>query len=210
MPCSLVFPTLLQHMKSVAAAPICHNSHRNSHKNIQSVQKQLLGELPTKIELQDRCFASASCLRVAGIHLCHPTNESELPHGPPFCCPDLLQTNRIMPLIVVIVDPMFCATVPAERLGIVEQPPVAIDLLHRLPTDHANSTCECGRAGTSKTTTFLSPLPTPAALARARPSTWKQKKIMLSRQQAPTSWSSVHVQGHPGDFPGAWVGHATK
>ncbi len=33
-----------------------------------------------------------------------------------------------MPLIVVIVDPMFCATVPAERLGIVEQPPVAIDL----------------------------------------------------------------------------------
>ena len=50
----------------------------------------------------------------------------------------------------------------------------------------------------------------PLPAARARPSTWNQKKNMLSRQQAPTSWSSVHVQGHPGDFPGAWVGHATK
>ncbi len=72
---------------------------------------------------------SASGLRVAGIHLRHRTNESELLHRPPLCRPDLLQINWIVPPIVVFIDPMFCTAELAEQLGIIERPPVAIDLL---------------------------------------------------------------------------------
>ncbi len=82
-----------------------------------------------KIELWDWCFTSASGLQLAGIHLRQRTNESELLHRPPFCRPDLQQANRIVPLTVVVIDPMFRATVPAEWLGIIEQLPVAIELL---------------------------------------------------------------------------------
>ncbi len=112
---------VLEHMNSVAVASICHNSPRNCHRDIQHVCRQLLGQLAMKCELWDQCFVPTSHMRIACIHLQHPTNESQMAHRPQFCCPDLLQTNWIVPPIVMVIDPIFGPIVLAEQLSIVKQ-----------------------------------------------------------------------------------------
>ena len=69
------------------------------------------------------------------------TQECKLPHCPPLCPPNLLQTNGIVATIVYVVDPMLCPCVAAKGLRIFERLPAPINLppswmvLHRF--EHA-------------------------------------------------------------------------
>ncbi len=59
-------------------------------------------------------------------------------------------------------------------------------------------------------TTFPRTTPLTPAASCPRPTLDLESKEKHAFTSAGTNWSSVHVHGHPGDFPGAWVGHATN
>ena len=70
---------------------------------------------------------------------------------------------------------------------------------------------QCRAAALSQIpTTFLKTTPLTPTTSCPRPTLDLESEEKHAFTSAGTNWSSVHVHGHPGDFPGAWVGHATN
>jgi hypothetical protein len=75
---------------------------------VKGVLHHVPGQLPTKFKLGLVIFVPCPSPRLHRIHLGNRTQERELPHRPPLCPPNLLQSNGIMTMIVHIVYPMLC------------------------------------------------------------------------------------------------------
>ena len=87
---------------------------------IALVLQHLPCQLLLKLDLGRRCPGTRACLCVIGIHLRQADEESKLPVLPTIGPPSFAQAYGIVPPVVVVVHPMFCAIVARVGLGVEE------------------------------------------------------------------------------------------
>ena len=122
VPTSLTFLLLYDDMFGQCAGPSAHGRCRSLRYH-----SACLSSSPSPVFCKIPMSASPFLLARARacIHLCDRQKESELPIGPPFCCPNIFQT-WIVTTIVDVINPVLGRVVSTEGLGVFEGSPHAI------------------------------------------------------------------------------------
>jgi hypothetical protein len=89
------------------------------------LQYFLLQFLPEYHLMISRAIVSSSN-SIVPVDLRNRTEESKLPMGPPFCSPNILQTNRSMPAIVHIIHPVLWSDMVSNGFCIIELTPLPV------------------------------------------------------------------------------------
>jgi hypothetical protein len=86
--------------------PSAHGRCRNQSVIVQLVCHHPHRQLFTKFQRRHRDFLLRTPPSLHCIHLCDRQKESELSVLPPFCCPNIFQTNLIVTTIVNVINPV--------------------------------------------------------------------------------------------------------